>query len=133
VTPLHTDPHHNLFVQILGRKYIQLYPPNATEFMYPFEQGLTTNSSQVDAQRPDLEKYPLFAKARGFQCVIAAGQAIYIPKGAILLVLMQYRKGLRATSIDGCISLCTAAQNDKMYPDAPGIAQTSRCDVIDGS
>lgn len=47
MTPLHTDPHHNLLAQVLGVKYVRLYPPNATAVLCPFTEGLTTNSSQA--------------------------------------------------------------------------------------
>jgi hypothetical protein len=36
VTPLHTDPHHNLLCQVVGSKYIRLYTPGDTPAMYPF-------------------------------------------------------------------------------------------------
>ena len=81
VTPLHTDPHHNLFVQVVGCKYFQLFGPSETDKMYPHESGMTTNSSRVDAEAPDDESFPLFKTATGLQLFVQPGQALYIPPG----------------------------------------------------
>ncbi|XP_073010204.1 lysine-specific demethylase JMJ30-like isoform X2 [Typha latifolia] len=48
VTPLHQDPHHNLFAQILGRKYLRLYPASMSEDLYPHAESMLCNTSQVD-------------------------------------------------------------------------------------
>ncbi len=49
VTPLHTDPYHNLLTQVIGRKHVRLYSPQVTPRLYPFESGFTTNCSQVSS------------------------------------------------------------------------------------
>ncbi|KXJ92156.1 hypothetical protein Micbo1qcDRAFT_59948 [Microdochium bolleyi] len=33
ITPLHTDPYHNILAQVVGRKYVRLYSPLETERM----------------------------------------------------------------------------------------------------
>ena len=87
VTPLHTDPHHNIFVQVVGCKYFQLFSPDQTDKMYPHESGLTTNSSQVDAEAPDEGLFPLFKGAHGLQFYVQPGQALYIPPGESVIII----------------------------------------------
>lgn len=51
ITPLHTDPYHNLLVQVVGRKYVRLYGPEMTKRMRPRgkEGGVEMgNTSAVD-------------------------------------------------------------------------------------
>ncbi|XP_062194425.1 lysine-specific demethylase JMJ30-like isoform X2 [Phragmites australis] len=47
VTPLHHDPHHNILAQVLGRKYIRLYPASITEDLYPHTETMLSNTSQI--------------------------------------------------------------------------------------
>jgi len=81
VTPLHTDPHHNLLAQVVGRKYVRLYAPSHTDSLYPFQEGLTTNTSQVDLDAPDHERFPLSSKLPHVDCLLEPGQMLFIPKG----------------------------------------------------
>lgn len=81
VTPLHTDPWHNLLCQVVGRKYIRLYPPSSTLSLYPYETGITSNSSRVDVDAPDHEKFPEYGKEPFLECVLKEGEMLYIPPG----------------------------------------------------
>ncbi|KAI9722075.1 MAG: hypothetical protein M1828_004888 [Chrysothrix sp. TS-e1954] len=46
----HTDPHHNILTQVVGRKYMRLFAPDQTEKMYPRENERwdMSNTSSVD-------------------------------------------------------------------------------------
>ncbi|KAK9845504.1 hypothetical protein WJX81_008092 [Elliptochloris bilobata] len=82
VTPLHTDPHHNLLAQAVGVKYVRLYPPSAAAVLCPFREGLTTNSSQVDLDAPGAaQRWPGLAQAPLVDCLLRPGQMLYVPPG----------------------------------------------------
>ncbi|KAG1666479.1 hypothetical protein FOA52_004861 [Chlamydomonas sp. UWO 241] len=86
VTPLHTDPHHNLLCQVVGAKYVRLYAPGCGPTLRPHTSGLTTNTStlDLDAHAGECEDYPGFpglTEARFQDCVLQPGQALFIPPG----------------------------------------------------
>ena len=63
----------------MGRKYVRLYGPQHSDSLYPFREGLTTNASQVDVDRPDDERFPRFQALSFVDCVLEPGQMLYIP------------------------------------------------------
>ncbi|CAI9580545.1 unnamed protein product [Staurois parvus] len=79
VSPLHQDPQQNFLAQIVGRKFIRLYSVSETEHLYPFDSNLLHNTSQVDIENPDLEKFPMFKQAIYQECILSPGQILFIP------------------------------------------------------
>jgi len=65
----------------VGTKYVRLYHPKDSARLYPFQTGLTQNSSQVDVDVPDLEEHPGFASLVATECILQPGQMLFIPPG----------------------------------------------------
>ena len=98
ITPLHTDAYHNLLAQVVGKKYVRLYPPQATERMRPRgeEDGVDmSNTSALDigvlegwdecdetVEGEDLER--LRRNLEGveyWECVLEEGDTLLVPMG----------------------------------------------------
>ncbi|WOK91989.1 lysine-specific demethylase JMJ30-like isoform X1 [Canna indica] len=79
VTPLHHDPHHNLFAQVVGRKYVRLYPASASQSLYPHTESMLGNSSQVDLDNIDYEEFPEVEDLEFIDCILEEGEILYIP------------------------------------------------------
>jgi lysine-specific demethylase 8 len=82
VTGYHIDWGDNVFAQICGRKEIRLVAPKDSRYMYPcnrFDQG--TTSSEVDVDRYNAERHPLFKKAKEHRIVLQPGDMLFIPRG----------------------------------------------------
>ncbi len=81
ITTLHFDSTHNLFAQIRGRKKVILISPAESDRVYyPCREfGRNLHFSPVDAEQPDLEKHPLFARASPREVIVRTGEMLYIP------------------------------------------------------
>ncbi len=85
VSPLHTDPRHNILCQVRGSKYLRLYPASESAKLYPYEgSDLLSNTSRVDLEEEenkDDTSFPKFTTASGWEGVLEEGDALYIPPG----------------------------------------------------
>ena len=86
VTPLHYDSYDNILTQVVGHKLVRLFDASQTAHLYPCEGGgsgveAQGNVSAVNVEAPDLERFPQFAKAAAYECVIGPGEGLYIPAG----------------------------------------------------
>ncbi|KFQ11975.1 tRNA wybutosine-synthesizing protein 5, partial [Leptosomus discolor] len=71
----HYDVMDNFLIQVTGKKRVVLYSPRDAPYLYL--SG--TKSEVLDVDNPDLEKYPLFVKAKRYQCCLEAGDVLFIP------------------------------------------------------
>ena len=82
---LHYDNYfgYTFIFQIYGEKEFVVIPSDQSEFVYPkiTENGASNTSSVTDIDNPDLEKFPLFAKATQARVVLEAGDMLFIPAG----------------------------------------------------
>ena len=71
---------HAFLMQLFGQKQYFVYAPDQTAFMYA-APGDANRSLINNVEHPDLEKYPLFAQARGHTFTLDPGETLFIPSG----------------------------------------------------
>lgn len=71
---------HAYITQLYGQKEFTVIPPDQTPYVYP-KPGNIWVSEIDDIRNPDLEKYPLFAKATPVTFVVGPGETLFIPCG----------------------------------------------------
>lgn len=78
---LHLDVVDNILCHIRGEKRVQLVHPEDTKFCYPRLEGAQNFSQITDVDDTELiaSKFPLFQRARRFETVLNAGDALFIP------------------------------------------------------
>jgi hypothetical protein len=104
VSPLHRDRLNVFMSQIIGRKKVIMIDSAQTHLMYNFESFF----SEVDAENPNLAKFPEFGHARPLEIVLEAGEALFIPVG--------WWHHIRALEFSVNVSLTNFAQNNDFEP-----------------
>jgi LPS sulfotransferase NodH len=77
VTPLHHDTSNLLMAQVAGRKRYRLIPASQWQYVY----NNTGVFSEVDCERPDLNRYPKFRNATIIDVVVDPGEVLFVPVG----------------------------------------------------
>jgi hypothetical protein len=77
---LHRDLPENLYAQVSGRKKFLLLDRRKTRLVYRYSlRSGVPNYSPVDAEAPDLERFPRFRTAELMSADVEAGDLLYIP------------------------------------------------------
>lgn len=84
VSPVHRDLAHNLAVHVFGAKRWRLFSPDQADLLYANtgrDDGPSAQTCLVDVEAPDLERFPLYARARPIDLVVRAGEILLVPSG----------------------------------------------------
>lgn len=78
---LHRDPLDGFLYQIMGRKKVLLYSPDQAPYLYPMKAYNNYQPCWVKPEAPDLDHFPLFAKARPIEVILYPGDILVQPAG----------------------------------------------------
>ena len=104
---------HAFITQHYGDKELVVYPPDQEPYLY--RKPGSRFSEIVDVDHPDLEKYPLFAKATATRVVVKAGESAFMPAG------WWHTTRVPGTSLSTVISL----SNSSNWPDLVNYLQSN--------
>jgi [protein]-arginine 3-hydroxylase / protease len=79
---IHYDSFHNLYAQVIGKKRWVIFPPEQSSLIYPYPWYHPLFwCSQVDANQPDLGKFPRFSEAKPLEVITEPGEILFLPAG----------------------------------------------------
>lgn len=79
---IHYDSFHNLYAQLIGQKRWVIFPPEQSSLIYPYPWYHPLFwCSQVDANQPDLQRFPNFSKAKPLEITTEPGEILFLPAG----------------------------------------------------
>ena len=79
----HIDSKDNFAYQIIGEKRWTIFSPLDYKYLY-YTKGrgsLEWSSVLSTLEKPDLDKYPLYAKATPITFITKPGEVLYLPRG----------------------------------------------------
>lgn len=79
VSPCHYDPFNNILVQVIGRKTVEIIHPSYSKYLYPALGTIQKNTSRVDFENPNLQKFPLFNEVERHVTELQPGDGVFIP------------------------------------------------------
>ncbi|CAF2516268.1 unnamed protein product [Rotaria sp. Silwood2] len=79
ISPLHNDPKQNLLAQVVGEKYLRLIDPIYSSKLYALGSTMLNNTSSIDVENPDYDRFPLFKDVPYLECILQPGDMLYIP------------------------------------------------------
>jgi len=88
-TPLHFDSYDNLFVQVVGSKYVRIYGNSETDKLYVIRKndakssyGAQGNMSAIDCELEDHGAHPASRNAKYTEVIMMPGDCLFIPARA---------------------------------------------------
>lgn len=107
VTAMHydIDMSHVFLNQLHGRKRVVVFSPEQSPYLYHLPYSV---ASYVDINKPDYERFPALAKAKGWETILYPGETIFIPSGYWHYI--EYTDGGYSIALRSNPSLITRAQ-----------------------
>ncbi|GAB2288499.1 Lysine-specific demethylase jmj30 [Dionaea muscipula] len=67
---------NGIFFQVVGKKYVWIYLAFLSEELYPHDETMLCNSSQVDLDNADEETFPKVRNLEFHNCILDEGEML---------------------------------------------------------